>query len=282
MKWTDAMAASEEEPIAAEGVRSARNAIVSEEDDVGGCVPMKWTNAIVVSEEESTAAELDTELDNMSGEDTDSAPPPSMRQSTDDEDTLPMEPTTSDLPDKDTLPMEPTTSDLPKPQDDQDCWCGQSADDWANLFGLDMSVPHAQDMPHAANICTRLGSAGIPRVSERPMGWAVKNGSKMRDIVHLSCHACLTPAEKELHTANIIVFFANAKSNAVFLLRGPRTRRQGSWAFVWWGSRSRANSADRRADGMEAEVCGAPEQTTYVLQERQSGLDERAAASQSE
>ena len=38
------------------------------------------------------------------------------------------------------------------------------------------------------------------------MGWAVENGSKMRDVVHLSCYACLTLAEKEMHAANIIVF----------------------------------------------------------------------------
>ena len=104
---------------------------------------------------------------------------------------------------EDALPLQPTTSQLPRPQeDDQD-----SANDWASLFGLDMSVvPHAQDMPHTANICTALASAGIPQVSERPMGWAVENGSKMRDVVHLSCCACLTPAEKDMHAANIIVF----------------------------------------------------------------------------
>ena len=131
---------------------------------------------------------------------------------------------------EDALPLQPTTSQLPRPQDDQDDLVpDQSADDldWAKLFSVDMSVPHAQDMPHTANVCTALASAGIPQVSERPMGWAVENGSKMRDVVHLSCHACLTPAEKVMHAANIYVFFANAKSHAVFWFRGPRTRCQG-------------------------------------------------------
>ena len=47
---------------------------------------------------------------------------------------------------------------------------------------------------------------GVPKLSDRPMGWAVCNGSKMRDVVHLSCHSCLTNAEKRLHAANVQAF----------------------------------------------------------------------------
>ena len=179
-------------------------------------VVWKWIDGKLTKLSNDGLLSSQDEPDNMSGEDTGIASPPSMRQSTDDEDTL---------------PMEPTTSQLPKPQDDQDVRCCQSANDWAKLFGLDMSVPHAQeDMPHAANICTTLASAGIPRVSERPMGWAVENGSKMRDVVHLSCHACLTPAEKELHAANIIAFFCECKEPRCFL--APRAKNSSSRTFA--------------------------------------------------
>ena len=47
---------------------------------------------------------------------------------------------------------------------------------------------------------------GVPKLSDRPMGWAVCNGSKMRDMVHPSCHSCFNNAEKKRHAANIKVF----------------------------------------------------------------------------
>ena len=79
--------------------------------------------------------------------------------------------------------------------------------EWAKLFGLSLSST-VDDAVHstggdAVHCCVNLG---IPKLSDRPMGWAVCNGSKMRDVVHLSCHSCLTNAEKRLHAANVQAF----------------------------------------------------------------------------
>ena len=74
--------------------------------------------------------------------------------------------------------------------------------EWAKLFGLSMSAT-VDDSVLTSVDCENMG---VPKASDRPMGWAVFRGSKMRDVVHLSCHACLTDAEKKLHAANIKVF----------------------------------------------------------------------------
>ena len=79
--------------------------------------------------------------------------------------------------------------------------------EWAKLFGLSMSSTVNEAVYSTGGDAVHCTvDLGVPKQSDRPMGWAVFNGSKMRDIVHLSCHSCFTNAEKELHAANIKVF----------------------------------------------------------------------------
>ena len=79
--------------------------------------------------------------------------------------------------------------------------------EWAKLFGLSMSSTVVDAVRSTGDdVVHSTVDLGVPKLSDRPMGWAVFNGSKMRDIVHLSCHACLNNAQKKRHASNIKVF----------------------------------------------------------------------------
>ena len=79
--------------------------------------------------------------------------------------------------------------------------------EWATLLGLSVASTiddAVRSMDGGAG--HSIVDLGVPKLSDRPMGWAVLNGSKMRDVVHLSCHSCLNKAENKRHAANIKVF----------------------------------------------------------------------------
>ena len=79
--------------------------------------------------------------------------------------------------------------------------------DWAKRLSVFMSsTVHDALNSIGDDAAHSIVDLGVPKLSNRPMGWAVFNGSKMRDVVHLSCHSCLNKAENKRHAANIKVF----------------------------------------------------------------------------